>query len=85
MLPSPSCGRILKLLCFLLILQHTKPTVGNLSFVFLKVVLELEIVVSPLLADPGLFSVPAPCLPALALTAAHRDTHKELTAELGEV
>lgn len=39
---------------------------GNLSFVFLKVMSQLEFVVAPLPIDPCLFYVYTPCLPVLS-------------------
>lgn len=77
MFPAPSCGRIRKLIGLLLILQHTISVAGSFSFVFLKVILQLKFVVSPLPANSGLFSVCAPFLPELA--------DRDPTAELGEV
>lgn len=46
MLPAPSCGRILKLVGLLLMLQYTSQTAGNLPFPFPNVLLELRTVVS---------------------------------------
>lgn len=66
---APSCGQILKLVCLLSTLQDTRLAVVNLVFVFLKVKLELKIVVFPLPADIGLFSVHTPCLPDLTFSA----------------
>ena len=62
---APSCGRILKLVCLLLIFPQT-------YLVFPKVALQVKIVGFPLTADPGLFSIPAPCLRELALIATSR-------------
>ena len=66
---APSCGQILKLVCLLSTLQDTRLAVVNLVFVFLKVKLELKIVVFPLPADIGLFSMCTPCLPELTFAA----------------
>lgn len=65
MFPAPSCGRILKLVCLLLIFPQT-------YLVSLKVALQVKIVVFPLATEPGLFSIPVPCLPGLALIATFR-------------
>lgn len=43
--------------------------------------LQLKIVISLLLTDPGLSSVHTPCLPELILTATLRSTQKELATE----
>lgn len=43
----PFYGRILKLVCFLLVLQNTRLNTDSLPFVFSKVALKLKFVVSP--------------------------------------
>ena len=65
-----SCGRILKLICLLSILQCTRPEADRLPFAFPRIELKLEFVVSPWPADLGHLSTHAHyCLPELALTA----------------
>ena len=52
-----SCGGILKLIRLLIILQCIRPVVGCRSFVFLKEILQLNFMLSPLPTDPDLLSV----------------------------
>ena len=52
---TPSCGRILKLLWLLSILQHTKPNADSL-FCFPKSGATAQVLVSSRLADLGLLS-----------------------------
>ena len=52
----PSCGRILKLVCLLLILQHTRLGDDSLPFVSPKVALEFKLAVSPWPTDSGQLS-----------------------------
>lgn len=74
----PSYGRILKLICLLLILQSTRPPADRFCSVFLKVALQLKFVVSSLPAHHGLSSACAPYLSELALPALLMSLHKEL-------
>lgn len=56
---APLSRRTLRLVC-LWFLQHTRLAIGNLSFVFQKVELQLKFVVSPLSTAPGVFSEDTP-------------------------
>ena len=60
MLLVPSCGRILKLVWLLIILQCIRPVVGCRPFVFLKEILQLNFMLSPLPTDHDLLSVNVP-------------------------
>ena len=80
-----SCSRTFKFVRLLMVLQCIRLAVGNLSFVFPKVVLQLKTVISSFPADSGLFSVCTPCLSELSFTTTLRSSHKELAVELGEV
>ena len=75
---APSCGRILKLVCLLLIVPQT-------YLVFLKVALQIRIVVFfPWPQTPGLFSNLLPVYQSLLSLLPSGFTHRELAAEWGE-
>ena len=75
---AATCSRIL------LILQCTRPSAGNLFFVFPKVVLQLKVLVSLLSPDPGVFCE-CSLSSELTLTSTLGIMHKKPAAESKEV
>ena len=68
----PFFFRIIRLLCLLWILQHTRLRANGLSFVFPKMALRLKFVVSPWPTDLGQLSVCAPYI-SVCVGSIHRE------------
>ena len=75
----PSCGRILKLVCLLCILGCTVSAADSVSFVFLKVVLQLRFAVSSLPTD----SWPVSCVCFLSTRAFSWDLAQGASSRVG--
>ena len=83
---SPSCGRILKLVYFLWIRHHTRPSADILPFVFSEVAPQLKVWFFSGPQNLACFlQVLTRCPPKLAVTSTLRSMHMELAAELGKV